>query len=446
MNIIIAGDGEVGVYLAKSLSELDYNITVVDPHSELLKRLESETDLLTIVGDATSPSVLRDAGVADCDLFLAVLHHESINLMSCILAKKLKAKKTVARISNAELLLPRHRDTMRDLGVDEMVCPERIAAKEITNLLNNSAATEFFDFSGGLLTMYVIRLEAGSPVVGHAVKDMVQTYRDLQVKVVALLRGGETIIPHGDTVFHAGDLAYIIGHAGQVENINRVAGKQSFNIRRIMIAGGGRIGRYAASTLEDRLKVTLIEENRRRAEELSASLEHTLVINGDATNIDLLKDEGLEQADAFIAVTDSSETNVLTCLHAKRLGVKRTIALVENTGFITISQDIGIDTIINKKLITASYIARFIVKGDAVSSKWLSGTNAEVLELQVGKWAPATRRPIGQLEIPLGATIGGIVRGRDTLLPSRELQLKQGDHVVVFSLPSVVARMARLFD
>ena len=446
MNIIIAGDGEVGVYLAKSLSELDYNITVVDPHSELLKRLESETDLLTIVGDATSPSVLRDAGVADCDLFLAVLHHESVNLMSCILAKKLKAKKTVARISNAELLLPRHRDTMRDLGVDEMVCPERIAAKEITNLLNNSAATEFFDFSGGLLTMYVIRLEAGSPVVGHAVKDMVQTYRDLQVKVVALLRGGETIIPHGDTVFHAGDLAYIIGHAGQVENINRVAGKQAFNIRRIMIAGGGRIGRYAASTLEDRLKVTLIEENRRRAEELSASLEHTLVINGDATNIDLLKDEGLEQADAFIAVTDSSETNVLTCLHAKRLGVKRTIALVENTGFITISQDIGIDTIINKKLITASYIARFIVKGDAVSSKWLSGTNAEVLELQVGKWAPATRRPIGQLEIPLGATIGGIVRGRDTLLPSRELQLKQGDHVVVFSLPSVVARMARLFD
>lgn len=446
MNIIIAGDGEVGVYLAKSLSELDYNITVVDPHSELLKRLESETDLLTIVGDATSPSVLRDAGVADCDLFLAVLHHESINLMSCILAKKLKAKKTVARISNAELLLPRHRDTMRDLGVDEMVCPERIAAKEITNLLNNSAATEFFDFSGGLLTMYVIRLEAGSPVVGHAVKDMVQTYRDLQVKVVALLRGGETIIPHGDTVFHAGDLAYIIGHAGQVENINRVAGKQAFNIRRIMIAGGGRIGRYAASTLEDRLKVTLIEENRRRAEELSATLEHTLVINGDATNIDLLKDEGLEQADAFIAVTDSSETNVLTCLHAKRLGVKRTIALVENTGFITISQDIGIDTIINKKLITASYIARFIVKGDAVSSKWLSGTNAEVLELQVGKWAPATRRPIGQLEIPLGATIGGIVRGRDTLLPSRELQLKQGDHVVVFSLPSVVARMARLFD
>ena len=446
MNIIIAGDGEVGVHLAKSLSELDYNITVVDPHSELLKRLESETDLMTIIGDATSPQVLRDAGVGDCDLFLAVLHDESPNLMSCILAKKLKAKRTVARITNAELLSPKMREMMRELGVDEMVCPERIAAKEITNLLNNSAATEFFNFSGGLLTMYVIRLEPDSPVVEHTVNDLVQTYKDMQVKVVALLRHGDTIIPHSDTVFHAGDLAYIISRANQVENINRVAGKQAVTIKRIMIAGGGRIGRYAATSLQERLHVTLIDEDRSRAEELSTMLDNTLVIHGDATNIELLKEEGLMEADAFIGVTNSSETNVLTCLHAKRLGVKRTIALVENTGFINISQDIGIDTIINKKLITASYIARFIVKGDAVSSKWLSGTNAEVLELVVSKWAPATRRPIGNLDIPEGATIGGIVRGRETLLPTRDLQLKQGDKVVVFTLPEAMSRMARLFD
>ena len=446
MNIIIAGDGEVGVHLAKSLSELDYNITVVDPHSDLLKRLENETDLMTVAGSATSPQVLKDAGVGDCDLFLAVLHDESVNMMSCILAKKLKAKKTVARITNVELLAPKMRDMMRELGVDEMVCPERIAAKEITNLLNNSVATEFFDFSGGLLTMYVIRLEAGSPVVDHAVKDLSETYKDLQVKVVALLRGGETIIPHGDTVIHAGDLAYIIGRANQMEAINRVSGKEAVNISRVMIAGGGRIGRYAASALQDRLKITLIEEDRQRAENLSAELENTLIINGDATNIELLKEEGLQDVDAFIGVTNSSETNVLTCLHAKRLGVKRTIALVDNTGFITISQDIGIDTIINRKLITASYIARFIVKGDAVSSKWLSGTNAEVVELVVGKWAPATRKPLGELEIPHGATIGGIIRGRETLMPHRDMQLKHHDKVVIFSLPAAMAAMAKLFD
>lgn len=446
MNIIIAGDGEVGVHLAKSLTELDYNITVVDPHSELLKRLETETDLMTITGDSTSPQVLKDANVESCDLFLSVLHDESINLVTCILAKKLKAKKTVARVTNAELLTPKHREMFRDLGVDEMVCPERIAAKEITNLLNNTVATEFFDFSGGLLTMYVIRLEAESPVVNHTVKELTQIYNDLQVRVVALLRNGRTIIPHSDTVLQQGDLTYIIGRANQLENINRVAGKQAVSINKVMIAGGGRIGRFAASTLQDRMRITLIEENRKRAEELSAMLGDTLIINGDATDIELLKEEGLQNVDAFIGVTNSSETNVLTCLHAKRLGVKRTIALVENTGFIDISQDIGIDTIINKKLITASYIARFIVKGDAVSSKWLSGTNAEVIEFMVGKWAPATRKPIGQLDMPEGATIGGVIRGRETILPNRELQLKQGDKVVVFTLPKAMSAVARLFD
>lgn len=446
MNIIIAGDGEVGVHLAKSLSELDHNITVVDPHSELLKRLESESDLLTITGDSTSPQVLIDANVADCDLFLSVLHEESINLVTCILAKKLKAKKTVARITNAELLTPKHREMFRDLGVDELVCPERIAAKEITNLLNNSVATEFFDFSGGLLTMYVIRLDADSPVIGHNVKELTQTYPELQVRVVALLRNGDTLIPHSDTVFRSGDLAYIIGRANQLDGINRAVGKHSVSIRNTMIAGGGRIGRYAAMTLQDKMCITLIEEDRQRAEELSALLDDTLIIHGDATDIELLKEEGLLNADAFIGVTDSSETNVLTCLHAKRLGVKRTIALVENTGFIDISQDIGIDTIINKKLITASYIARFIVKGDAVSSKWLSGTNAEVIEFMVGKWSPATRKPIGELDIPEGATIGGVIRGRETILPNRELQLKQGDKVVLFTLPKAMAAMAKLFD
>ncbi|MDY6372028.1 MAG: Trk system potassium transporter TrkA [Bacteroidales bacterium] len=446
MNIIIAGDGEVGVHLAKSLTELDHNITVVDPHSELLKRLESETDLLTIAGDSTSPQVLEDAGVDSCDLFLSVLHDESINLVTCILAKKLRAKRTVARITNAELLAPKHREMFRDLGVDEMVCPERIAAKEITNLLNNSAATEFFDFSGGLLTMYVVRLEEGSPVVGREVREATTIYPDLQARVVALLRGGETIIPHGDTVFLAGDLAYIIGRANQLENINRVVGKQAVSIRNIMIAGGGRIGRYAAMTLGDRMRITLIEENRRRAEELSAQLDGPLIIHGDATDIELLKEEGLQNVDAFIGVTNSSETNVLTCLHAKRLGVGRTIALVENTGFIDISQDIGIDTIINKKLITASYIARFIVKGDAVSSKWLSGTNAEVIELMVGKHAPATRHTLGELKMPDGATVGGVIRGRETILPSRDLQLQQGDKVVIFTLPKAMAQMAKLFD
>ena len=447
MNIIIAGDGEVGFYLAKSLTLLNYNITVVDPNSELLRRLEKETDLLTIVGDSTSPKVLEEANVQDCDLFLSVLHDESINLVTCILAKKLKAKKTVARITNAELLSPKHREMFRDLGIDEMVCPERIAAKEITNLLNHTVATEFFDFSGGLLTMYLIRLEKESPVNGKSVKELSQIYSSLQVRIVAILRHGETIIPHSDTVFEAGDMAYIISKANQMDTVKKLAGGMDFDIRNVMIAGGGRIGRYAALTLEDEKRITLVEQSRKRCEDLSALLSKTLIINGDATDIELLKEEGLTSTDAFIAVTDSSETNVLTCLHARRFGIRKTIALVENTGFINLSQDIGIDTIINKKLITASYIARFIVKGDAVSSKWLSGTNAELIEFVVGRHSAATRVPIGELHLPDGkATIGGIIRGRETLLPTRDTQLREMDKVVVFALPHAMDKVAKLFD
>ena len=446
MNIIIAGDGEVGFYLAKSLTDLNHNITVVDPDQERLKRLEKESDLLTIAGSSTSPRVLTEANVGDCDLFLAVLHEESLNLMSCVLAKRLKAKRTVARITNAELLSPKHRDMFRELGVDEMVCPERIAAKEITNLLNNSVATEFFDFSGGLLTMYLIRLEKDSPVVGHSVQEMVQTYNTLQVRVVAILRNGETIIPHADLVFQQGDPAYLISRPNQLESIKQVSGKHDVAVKKAMIVGAGRVGRYAASTLEDRIDITLFEESKARCEEVAGLLNKTLIINGDATDIELLKEEGLQNTDAFIAVTDSSETNILTCLHAKKLGVGRTIALVENTGFISLSQDIGIDTIINKKLITASYIARFMVRGDAVSSKWLSGTNAELIELNVGKRAPATRHSIRELGLPKGATIGGIIRGNETIFPTRDTQIMAKDKVVVFALPKVVEQVAKLFD
>ena len=446
MNIIIAGDGEVGFYLAKSLTELNHNITVVDPHSDLLKRLESESDLLTQVGDATSPEVLENAGVAQCDLFLAVMHEESVNLIACIMAKKLRAKKTVARISNVELMASRHRQMLQELGVDEVVCPERIAAKEITNLLSNTVATEFFDFSGGLLTMNLMRLDANSAVVGMSIREITQTYSNLHVRIVAVLRHGETIIPHGEFVPQAGDMVYIISRPNQMEDVKRVVGKSDFAIKRVMIAGGGRIGRFASMTQEGKMAVTLVEENRQRCDQLSAELHHALIINGDATDIDLMKEEGLSSADAFVAVTNSSETNILTCLHARRLGVRRTIALVENTGFITLSQDVGIDTIINKKLITASYIARLIVKGDAVRSKWLSGTNAELIEFRVHKHSPASQRPIGELRMPDGATVGGIVRGGTTIVPRRDTQLEVDDNVVMFMFPQVVDKVAQLFE
>lgn len=436
----------MGFHLAKSLAELDHSITVVDPHSELLQKLEREMDILAIAGDSTSFEVLQRADVQSCDLLLAVLHDESINIITSILAKKMGAKRTVARISNVEYLQPKNRNMFRTLGVDEMVCPERIAAKEIINLLNHSIATEFFDFSNGLLSMYLIRLDENASVINKTMREIVVEYPEIEVRIVAILRNNETIIPNSTVTFKKGDLAYIISKPRQLDPIKKVIGSIDVDIKSVMIAGGGRIGRLAALDLENKMSVSLIDENRSRCEGITEYLDKTLIINGDATDTNLLKEEGIEQIDAFVAVTNSTETNILTCLHARKYGVKKTIALVENTDFINLSQAIGIDTIINKKLITASYIARFIVKGDAVSAKWLSGTNAELIELTVREKSKATKAPIKDLNIPQGATIGGIIRGNQAILPTRDTQILAGDKVVVFTLPKVMYSISKLFD
>ena len=446
MNIVIAGDGEVGFHLAKSLSELNHNIIVVHPHSELLQKLVNESEIGAANGDSTSFEVLHRAEVHNCDLLLAVLHDESINIITCILGKKMGAKRTVARVSNVEYLQTNNKMMFRTLGVDEMVCPERIATKEIINLLNHNIATEFFDFSNGLLSMYLIRLDENASVINKTMREIVLEYPEIEVRIVAILRNNETIIPNSTVTFKKGDLAYIISKPRQLEPIKKVIGSVDVDIKNVMIAGGGRIGRFTALDLQNKKRVTLVDENHKRCEALSVELSNTLVVNGDATDVDLLKDEGIDRMDAFVAVTNSTETNILTCLHARKYGVKKTIALVENTDFINLSQAIGIDTIINKKLITASYIARFTVKGDAVSSKWLSGTNAELIELTAHEKSKATKVPIKDLNIPQGATIGGIIRGNQAILPTRETRILAGDKVVVFTLPKVMYAISKLFN
>ena len=425
---------------------MNHNIIVVHPHSALLQKLVNESEIGAVNGDSTSFEVLHRAEVHNCDLLLAVLHDESINIITCILGKKMGAKRTVARVSNVEYLQTNNKMMFRSLGVDEMVCPERIATKEIINLLNHSIATEFFDFSNGLLSMYLIRLDENASVINKTMREIVLEYPEIEVRIVAILRNNETIIPNSTVTFKKGDLAYIISKPRQLEPIKKVIGSADVDIKNVMIAGGGRIGRFTALDLENKKRVTLVDENPKRCETLCEVLNNTLVINGDATDVDLLKDEGIDRMDAFVAVTNSTETNILTCLHARKYGVKKTIALVENTDFINLSQAIGIDTIINKKLITASYIARFTVKGDAVSSKWLSGTNAELIELTAHEKSKATKVPIKDLNIPQGATIGGIIRGNQAILPTRETQIMAGDKVVVFTLPKVMYAISKLFD
>lgn len=446
MNIIIAGDGEVGFHLAKMLHDENHDITIVDPHEDLLKMLESHTDILTITGDSTSVSVLHKAKVNKSDLFISVLHNEQTNLVACMLAKKLGARQTIARINNTEYLIPSTREIFRQQGIDELVCPESIAADEIIDLLKQTAATEIYNFSHGRLSLFLIKLDENALVLNKTLNQVATENPQLDFRAVAIHRKSNTLIPGGDDVFLKDDLAYVITKPDGIHKLLKLGGKQRIEIEDIMIVGGGRIGRKAARRLEKNMSIKLVELEKARSQALANDLERTLVINGDARDIELLKEEGISETDAFIAVTDNSETNIITCLHATKLGVKRTIALVENIDYIDISQNIGINTIINKKLITASYITRFTMGAEVTSIKCLSGIDAEVLEFVAKPRSYITTGPIRKLRIPKGAIIGGIVRGKMSYIAMGDFQVRENDHVVVFALPAAIHKLEKLFN
>ncbi|RLD39575.1 MAG: Trk system potassium transporter TrkA [Bacteroidetes bacterium] len=447
MNIVIAGDGEVGLHLAQELSALEnQNITIVDPHEDLIKMVGSHTDLLAITGDSTSVEVLQNANVRKADLLISVLHDEKINLLTAALGKQLGAKKTIARINNLEYLRPENQERFKNIGVDSLICPEDIVSKEIADLLKQTAATEIFDFSGGKLSLFLIKLKENAPVVNKTLNDIVSLYPHLDFRAVAIHRNSNTIIPKGDDKFQVNDLAYVITKPGGINDLLKLGGKQKLDIKNVMIVGGGRVGRSTARKLEKSFRVKLFEKDKDKSLQLADKLEHTLVINGDARDIQLMEDEDIRGMDAFIAVTDSSETNILSCLYARKFGVKRTIALVENIDYIDISQNIGIDSIINKKLSTASYIVRFTMHAEVTSIKCLSGINAEVMELVANPHSSVTKKPIKDLNVPKRAIIGGVIRGNDSYIAVGDFQIEEGDKVVVFSMPEAINKVDKLFN
>ncbi len=447
MNIVIAGDGEVGLHLAQELSSLDnQNITIVDPHEDLIKQVESHTDLMAITGDSTSIEVLQNANVRKADLLISVLHDERTNLITAALGKQLGAKKTIARINNLEYLKPENEIRFRNMGIDALICPEEIVSREIADLLSQTAATEIFDFSERKLSLFLIKLEENAPVINKTLNEIVALYPHLDFRAVAIHRNSKTIIPKGDDKFLVNDLSYVVTKPGGIDDLLKLGGKQRIDIKNVMIVGGGRVGRTTASKLESSLNIKLFEIDKEKSQQLASKLEHTLVINGDARDIQLMEDEDIRGMDAFIAVTDSSETNILACLHARKFGVKRTIALVENIDYIDISQNIGIDTIINKKLSTASYIVRFTMSAEVTSIKCLSGINAEVMELVANPHSAVTKKPIKDLHMPKGAIIGGVIRGNESFIAVGDLQIEEGDKVVVFSMPESIHKVDKLFN
>jgi trk system potassium uptake protein TrkA len=446
MRIVIAGAGEVGSHLAEMLSNDNHDIVVIDQDEDLIQKISASLDIMTVNGSPTSIQVLEDANTRKADLFVAVSPTEEINVISAILAKKMGAKRTIARIDNHEYLLESHQEFFKSLGIDYLIYPEKIAASEIINLLHQTGTSEFFDFSSGKLSLFVLKLDENASVLNKTLLQATNQREELNYRAVAITRNGGTIIPRGDDVFKLGDVVYVITNQRGISDLLKYSGKESYEINNLMILGGSRIGLRTAKDLENRMNIKLIEIDREKSIKLADVLDNTLVINGDGRNIDLLLDEGLKNMDAFIAVTGNSEVNIISCNLAKQYGVKKTIAEIENIDYIDLAEKIGIDAVINKKLITASRIFRFTMSAEVSLIKCLTGTDAEVLEFVVTPGAKATRDIIKEIGFPKDSIIGGIVRGEEAIIAKGNTQIEPNDRVVVFALPSAIGKLDSYFN
>lgn len=446
MRIVIAGMGDVGYHLARQLSNEAHDIIAIDNNSDRLSYTESMSDILAITGSSTSIKILQDAKVEKADLVVAVTSSEEVNIATCILAKKLGAKKTVARIGNAEYLEPNIDISFTELGIDFMIYPEELAAVEVVNLILRTAATDVLEFENGQLSVVGLRLDKSAPVL-H--KTMIETAKEYQIsdfRIVAIYRNFKTIIPAGNDRFLPNDQIFVITRPDGMETILKLSGKENIKFDNIMILGGGKIGKRVAKLLEDTMRVKLIESNEDKSFELADYLTKTLVIKGDGRDIDLLAQEGIVDMDAFIALTNDAETNIITSLMAKHLGVTKTIALVDKADYIPLTQTIGLDSLINKKLIAANNISRFIRKGEIVAIASLEGIDAEVLEFIAQPNSLITKKKIKDLNFPRGAIIGGVVRDGSSFITIGDSQIRDNDKVVVFSLPSAIKKVEKFFE
>lgn len=446
MKIVIAGAGDMGTHLAKMLSGNGHDITVADVDPKALAEVGSLVDVETTEGDTTQFSVLRKAGVRKCDLFIAVRSVENDNILSAVMAKQLGARKAIARVDSNEYLEPNSKEIFIDMGIDYLFYPEQIAAREVINLLGHTSTTEYVDFAAGKLSLVAFKLELTSPLLGCSIVDTQSVDEDLEYRTVAVVRGSRTFIPGPEDRYEAEDMVYIISRHNATQSVVELSGSRQVDIRNMMILGGSRIGVRIANELQNKVNIKLVDYNADKAYRLAEMLDKTLIINEDGRDTEAMLEEDLSGMDAFVAVTGRSETNILAAMLAKRMGVKKVIAEVENINYISLAESIGVDTIINKKLVTASNIFRFTMTTDVQAIKCLTGSQAEVLEFIVKPNSPATKHAVKDLRLPDDAMIGGVVRGDRVFIAVDSTQINAYDRVVVFAMPDSIMRVAEFFN
>jgi len=451
MKIVIQGAGEVGSHLAKLLSQEANDITVIDSDAQRLADLGASADIVTVLGAPSTLKCMREADVPNADLFISVVPFvpQEVNIVSALLAKNLGAKKVTARIDDNEFLSPENKLLFKQMGIELMFYPERLAADEIFDLLKHSSSTESMDFARGKLQVEVFKLEEESPLLDMKIAEFaaITTKDEIQFRVIAISRGGKTIVPKFDTKFMYHDLVFIIATREGIAYLRKFIGKENVEVNKVMILGGSAIAEIAAAQLSKKIDtIKLIEKDKERGMVLSEKLDdNVLVVIGDGRNSDFLLEEGIKDYDAFVALTGNDEANVLACVVAKKFGVARTIAEVENIEYINLAEEMGVDSVINKKLISAGRLFKFTLSGKARLVKYMRGTDAEVLEYTVAPESAITKAPLKDLHFPKDAVIGGIIRGRDAFIAVGDTKIEAYDRVAVFALPDSVKNVDKFF-
>ena len=446
MKIIIAGAGAVGTHLAKLFSQEHHDITLMDENPEKLEDLASDFDILTLPLSPSSISALREAEVDHADLFIGVTPDEAHNMTACMLASKLGAKKTVARVDNYEYTLPEHREFFRTVGIDSIIYPEMLAGQEILHNIKRSWIRQWWEVQNGALILLGAKLRRSAQILEQPLKDLCGP--DSPYHIVAVKRDDETVIPHGGDCLRDGDIVYFMTTPKYINYIRDLAGKEDYpDVQNVFIMGGGSTAVHLVNAMPDYMRAKIIEANPRRAERLNEVVHnnHTLIIHGDGRDLSLLEEEGIRKAQAFAALTENSETNILACLAAKRLGVRKTVAMVENTDYISMAESLEIGTIINKKTFAASHIYQMMLKADITSVKSLTVANADVAEFSVSPEARVVGHAVKDLGLPSTVTLGGLVRGGEGQLINGSTLIQPGDTVVAFCLAGGIKKLEKYF-
>lgn len=443
MKVVIAGAGEVGTHLAQMLSKENHDITLLDDSSKKLNNISSDVDLMTVTGSAHSFQDLKKTGLKKSDLFIAVTPFEERNVLACSMASYLGVGRTIARINNSEYLQENYRAKLKNLGIHELIYPESLAAKEIVASVKQTGTRQIIEFSNGKLILLGVKVRENAPILNKTFEELSQ--ENEQILVVAINRESVTIIPDGHDFIKNGDIVFFITTRAEQQNVFELTGKKIFDVKNIMFLGGSRIAQKAVEKLGDQYRIKIIEINREKCEKIADKFENTLVINGDGRDLNLLKEEGIEKMDAFVATTGNSETNILGCHLAKTYGVRRTVAEVENLDFMGLAENMDIGTIVNKKLNAASYIYRFTLNAAISKVKCLTASDAEVFEFIAKPNAKITKKAIKNLDFPREAKIGGIIRGNNAFIAHGDTEVQEGDKVVVFTLPAGIKKLERFF-